>query len=575
MAISNPQNIAKFDHLNRSDSKIYPIETEDSAFTTELDGLAIQRGGGDRLAVYLKVDPMFCSITTKHHTISIEYLDSGHGEWFLEYIPKETSKQSRHPWVSTERIRLENSQKKCNTELRLEQAKLVGAINGADLRIIVVDDHLDQFKIFSMAMTAPAIESELRGPFVYPSKNTGLSFPNVEEPLASIIIPIFNNIDYTMECLRAICEFTPLDNLEVIVVDNGSSDASSESLQKVPNLKLIKNKNNLGFAKACNQGAEKASGKYLVFLNNDTIPQPGWIGALLDRAERIPLAGVIGSRLIFPQTSEIQSAGVSFGRYQLPEEAFQGLAYDDPRVSVDQEVDAVSGACMLIRRSLFMDANGFDERFLNGFEDIDLCLQLSSSGHKNLICAQSNVLHYQSATEGRFEAEKDRVNVALFRKKWHDYLTNSSVTDQQKPLELIELPTVFYADNDNIDHQTGTRRHGKIYCNRNDHAPGHCFYGPYLRVAQPFVASVEFDLNIQNISDEAVDLVSLDIYDSVSDEALGELTVRKEDIVDASNSKHLVFTCQPSQILEFRVFWHGNCDLVVEQLTLNQSTDDS
>ncbi|MCP9473460.1 MAG: glycosyltransferase, partial [Nitrospira sp.] len=117
----------------------------------------------------------------------------------------------------------------------------------------------------------------------------------------SIIIPVYNNLELTKQCLTALASATTGVDYEVILVDNGSTDGTTAFLQTLQGeVQVIRNEENRGFAKACNQGAKAARGKYLVFLNNDTIPQPNWLGPLVQEVEEHPEVGVVGSKLLYP-----------------------------------------------------------------------------------------------------------------------------------------------------------------------------------------------------------------------------------------------------------------------------------
>jgi GT2 family glycosyltransferase len=571
MIIDTSNKHAVFDPSLTGMVKVHPHATEDSKHQIDAAGMDIQRGNGDRMAGYFKLDPKFASIHAQTYYVTIQYQDEGSGEWFLEYVPKTTSSDTAYPWRSTERIQLSGSNMKHEVCLKIENARLTGHVNGADLRIVVVDPDITSFRLTSLRITTSDTPSEPEAdPFLRPSPNTSIAFGKEKAPVASIVIPVYNGLDYTLDCLKAITEFTA-PGFEVVIVNNASTDQTADVLAGIPNLRLLNNSENLGFGRACNQGAELADGKYLVFLNNDTLPQPGWLSSLVSCAERHDNIGVVGSRLIFPQTNEIQSAGVRFGRYLLPEDEFQHYPVDAPEVSVDREVAALCGASILVNRSTFLETGGFDERFLNGLEDVDLCLRLQVKMLKNMLCAQSNVLHYKSATEGRFELEKDRANATLFHEKWHPYLSGVTKTNDHSRIALGQLPRRFDANFKDLNYQTGTKRNGVILCEKQNDAPGHCVFGPYLQLGDTFSACVTFTLAVSNLPDDKADIVSLDVYDSVSNKVLAEHTVRGDDIAEGELRPSLCFAGNTSQILEFRVYWHGQCDLSFSGLEVNAS----
>jgi GT2 family glycosyltransferase/glycosyltransferase involved in cell wall biosynthesis len=233
----------------------------------------------------------------------------------------------------------------------------------------------------------------------------------------SIIIPVFNRLELTRQCLDELFRTTPLNGVDVIVIDNGSSDGSSEYLRSLGNrIRLIQNETNLGFASACNQGARATDADVLVFLNNDTIPQPGWLDPLLEEAEQHADVGVVGSKLLYPHGA-IQHAGVAFARPDgVPYHIYQGGPSDHPGAGHRRELRAVTGACMLVRRALFESLGGFDEGFRNGFEDIDLCLKVRRAGAKVIYQPSSVVVHLEEQTPGRKDFDSE--NLKRFLEMW-------------------------------------------------------------------------------------------------------------------------------------------------------------
>ena len=214
------------------------------------------------------------------------------------------------------------------------------------------------------------------------------------------------------QCLFSLKEATQELESEIIVVDNNSSDGSREQLPlKFPGTKFITNKQNLGFAKACNQGFSASSGKYILFLNPDTILSGTSLSDCLSFFETHPDAGAVGVRMIDiqkkflkeskrglpnPATSFYKLFGVSaifptsktFSKYyegHLPERE-------------NNPVDVLSGAFMMIRRQIFEKLNGFDERFFMYGEDIDLSLRILQSGYKNYYLGTVSVMHLKGGS---------------------------------------------------------------------------------------------------------------------------------------------------------------------------------
>jgi GT2 family glycosyltransferase/glycosyltransferase involved in cell wall biosynthesis/cephalosporin hydroxylase len=225
-------------------------------------------------------------------------------------------------------------------------------------------------------------------------------FDRPAEPTVSIVIPVFNNVGVTLACLASLAENTPHELIEVIVVDDVSTDSTPEALAQTTGLTAIRNEHNLGFTQTCNRGAAAASGKYVLFLNNDVEVQPGWLEPLLDAAESGEDVGAVGSKLVYPDGT-LQEAGAivwsdgqawNFGRGGDPEA---------PEFNYRREVDYCSAAALLVRRDLLERLGGFDVRFSPGYcEDSDLCFTMRAEGYRVLYEPRSVVVHNEGATHG-------------------------------------------------------------------------------------------------------------------------------------------------------------------------------
>jgi GT2 family glycosyltransferase len=208
----------------------------------------------------------------------------------------------------------------------------------------------------------------------------------------------------------------------LIIVDDCSNDGTQSYLQyitkKNPNIFAIKNEKNSGFAVSCNRGARLAQVKYLVFLNNDTVPLNGWLDALVDVVERDESIAIVGAKLLYPDRT-IQHAGVSFRRspYPLyPYHIYAGKPDNYPDVNVERDYDAVTAACMLVREEVFRDLGGFDEEYINGYEDVDFCLRAREKGYRIVYTPKSVLYHLESQSPGRFD--KSIKNLRRLHKRW-------------------------------------------------------------------------------------------------------------------------------------------------------------
>jgi GT2 family glycosyltransferase len=218
-------------------------------------------------------------------------------------------------------------------------------------------------------------------------------------PDVTIVIPTFNRLDLTVVCLDAIERATPAGRFEVVAVDNASSDGTPSWLreqQGAGRLRAILNAQNLGFGRACNLGARVARGRYVLLLNSDTEVQPGWLEAIVGKADSDPGIGVAGARLLYPNGT-VQHAGIAFEN-GLPYHIHRGARPDDPRVLKEREFAAVTGACFLIARDLYERLGGFDESYHMYVEDVDLCLRVWEAGLRVVYCPDCVVVHHESAS---------------------------------------------------------------------------------------------------------------------------------------------------------------------------------
>lgn len=211
----------------------------------------------------------------------------------------------------------------------------------------------------------------------------------------SIIILTYNQLALTKQCLDSIFQYTHHENVEIIVVDNGSTDGTVDALKSNPAVKTIFNQENLGFAKGCNQGAEIASGETLLFLNNDTIVTRHWLDAMLNLLYSHPKIGMVGP--VSNYVSGAQQIPVTYTDLDgLPSFAEQ---YCKEQRGKSKLTLRLVGFCLLVKREVFEKIGGFDERFVLGnFEDDDLCLRALQAGYQLRIACDSFVHHHGHAT---------------------------------------------------------------------------------------------------------------------------------------------------------------------------------
>tara|TARA_Y100000588_G_scaffold148864_2_gene162868 strand:+ start:517 stop:1608 length:1092 start_codon:yes stop_codon:yes gene_type:complete len=240
-----------------------------------------------------------------------------------------------------------------------------------------------------------------------------------DSPKLSMIVPVHNRLDCTREFLDSLLQTTQAHNFELIIIDDASSDGSKEFLDQLRDnrIQLIRNKEQQGYAKSINLGVKSATGEFLVLLNNDLVFTDGWLEPMLQCYEEKLRVGTVGNiqKNIF--TRSIDHAGIIFDLIGRPDHFGKNFPFLFPFDY--REFPAVTAACMVIKRSLFTSLNGFDEAFLNGGEDVDLCLRLGEKGLRNLIAGKSQVWHHVSATTGRrnYDNENCRLLIARYSKR--------------------------------------------------------------------------------------------------------------------------------------------------------------
>jgi GT2 family glycosyltransferase len=255
-------------------------------------------------------------------------------------------------------------------------------------------------------------------------------------PHASIVIPVFNKVEFTFQCLRSLLREIDFDETEVIVVDNASTDETAQLLSHFQGLiTVVSNDENRGFVDACNQGAAAARGRYLVFLNNDTVVLPGWLKHLRETVEGDASIGAVGSMFLY-EDGRVQEAGAGVWQNGAAFHYGWGGSPDDRRYNFAREVDYCSGASLLVRRDLFEQLGGFDRRYAPAYyEDVDICFGVRSLGYKVVYQPMSRLIHHEGATAGRGLTTGFKryqvTNRAKFVEKWRETLERENLPEDK------------------------------------------------------------------------------------------------------------------------------------------------
>jgi GT2 family glycosyltransferase/glycosyltransferase involved in cell wall biosynthesis len=265
--------------------------------------------------------------------------------------------------------------------------------------------------------------------------------PEHDMPEVSVIIPVYGKFAYTYQCLASIAKALPRASIEVIVVDDCSPDETIFTASVVGGgIRYLRAPRNGGFIASCNLGAAAARGAQLLFLNNDTEVQEGWVDALLDTFREMPEAGLVGSKLLFPD-GRVQEAGGIIWRLGDGWNYGRNAEASDPRISYLREVDYVSGAAIMVPKALFEGLGGFDTHYTPAYyEDTDLAFRIRAAGKRVYYQPRSAVVHHEGVTsgtdvKGTGAKRYQLVNGRKFFDRWRGVLASHRLNGQEPELE--------------------------------------------------------------------------------------------------------------------------------------------
>lgn len=229
---------------------------------------------------------------------------------------------------------------------------------------------------------------------------------SVSNPKISFIVPIHNRLDCTEPFLKSLLDTVTFDDFELIFINDCSEQDTVDFLNKLddPRIRVIHNEERSGYAKSMNRAAKHATANILALLNNDLVLTPGWLEPMMECYNNCLKVGAIGNIQKNIKTQAIDHAGILFDAMGLPDHYGKNFPFIFPFKY--REFVGVTGACMLIKRELFESMNGFNEKYINGCEDVDLCLRINKAGYRNIVAGKSIIWHHVSASPGRHDKDK-------------------------------------------------------------------------------------------------------------------------------------------------------------------------
>lgn len=270
-------------------------------------------------------------------------------------------------------------------------------------------------------------------------------------PLVSIIIPTRNGENLLRKCIDSIFEKTTYTNFEVLVIDNGSDDPATlnylAQLSQAEKINIIRDDGPFNYSRLNNMAVELAAGDVIALLNNDIeVISPDWLSIMISHAQR-PGIGAVGAKLRYTNGA-IQHGGVILGlggvaghSHKHSESGALGYAR---RLSITQNFSAVTGACLVIQKQIFKDANGLDEENLAvAFNDVDFCMRVKEAGYRNIWTPLAELFHHESATRGGEDTIEKQLRfskeIQYMKQRWGDKLLNDPAYSPNLTLDFEDF----------------------------------------------------------------------------------------------------------------------------------------
>lgn len=250
-----------------------------------------------------------------------------------------------------------------------------------------------------------------------------LSFQTSQTPQLTIVVPVYDGLRETFECLWSVMKAPPSAPYELILADDASPDEAVRAFGTVPGLRYLRQPSNLGFLRNCNDVFRQAKGEFVLLLNSDTQVLPGALDALQAEIGRDARIGAVGPMIVYP-SGRVQEAGCVIHADGSTEMVGLGLDQSEPALNRSREVDYCSGAALLVRRAA-VEGDLFDEIYVPAYcEDVDLCLRIAAAGFQVRYCHEAKIIHHLSLST-KPENERRRVQLAYSNQqkmleKWAD-----------------------------------------------------------------------------------------------------------------------------------------------------------
>lgn len=329
---------------------------------------------------------------------------------------------------------------------RIKEFKKKNPLNDNISRIAALQEHFKRTGQNAELSLHSENEKYIRVKFLLP----------LQKPQVSIIIPSKDNLQYLQKCVESVIAKTDYPNYEIVIVDNGSKKQEVhnylEQLQKRKdvNLQILSYNYPFNFAAINNFAVSKSKGEVLCFLNDDTeVISAEWLTEMVSHAMR-PEIGVVGAKLYFPDDT-LQHVGmlVGLGGFagHILWRHFDRIDKFNTFTKTARNVSAVTGACLLIQKKIFLELNGFDENdFIIAYNDVDLCLKAIKKGYRIVWTPYAELYHHECVSRGYFRKRKNvkRYNKEsqCFANKWskfieHDPYYNQNLTNENVDCRVI------------------------------------------------------------------------------------------------------------------------------------------